>query len=100
MELSLPARQVLRQPSRQFVRSPKWQTALPLPPLPQDLAGRPKPHGTAPSRKAMILAASHERMSMRGLARTFGVSRSTVTAWLKKSEPSAASEPDPDGGPV
>ncbi len=49
---------------------------------------------TDPQRKAMILAAYHERMSMRGLARTFGVSRSTVTKWLKKSEPPASSEPN------
>ena len=55
----------------------------------------PEPHVTDPRRKAQILAAYHERMSMRGLARTFGVSRGTVTAWLKKSEPSAAPEPDP-----
>ncbi len=54
----------------------------------------PKPRGTDPHRKAMILAAYHERMSMRGLACTFGVSRSTVSLWLKKSEPSAAPEPD------
>ena len=50
----------------------------------------PQPHGTDPRRtdprrKAMIPAAYHGRMSMRGLARTFGVSRGTVTAWLKKA---------------
>jgi len=54
----------------------------------------PKPHGTDPRRKAQILAAYHERMSMRGLARTFGVSRNTVSLWLKKSEPSSSPEPD------
>ena len=43
------------------------------------------PRRTDPRRKAMILAACHERMSTRGLARTFGVSRGTVTAWLKKA---------------
>ena len=54
----------------------------------------PKPHRTDPRRKALILAAYRERMSLRGLARTFGVSRSTVSLWLKKSEPSTTPEPD------
>ena len=36
-------------------------------------------------RKAEILRAYDERSSLRGLTRTFGVSRQTVTAWLKKS---------------
>ena len=31
-----------------------------------------------------ILRAYQERSSLRGLSRTFGVSRNTVTAWLKK----------------
>ena len=35
--------------------------------------------------KAVILAAYHERLSLRGLTRIFGVSRNTVSAWLKKS---------------
>ena len=37
-------------------------------------------------RKEEILRAYHERSSLRGLTRTFGVSRQTVTAWLKKSD--------------
>jgi insertion element IS1 protein InsB len=45
--------------------------------------------------KAVILAAYHERTSIRGLRRIFGVSRNTVAAWLKKSEPVAAPGPDP-----
>lgn len=36
-------------------------------------------------KKAEILAAYQERTSLRGLTRIFGVSRTTVTAWLKKS---------------
>ena len=36
--------------------------------------------------KAVILAAYHERTSIRGARRIFGVSRNTVAAWLKKSE--------------
>ena len=35
--------------------------------------------------KAVILAAYHERTSIRGLNRIFGVSRNTVAAWLKKA---------------
>jgi transposase-like protein len=30
------------------------------------------------------LAAYHERSSMRGIQRTFGVSRPTLVAWIKK----------------
>jgi transposase-like protein len=44
--------------------------------------------GTAaydPARKEEILSAYHERTSLRGLSRVFGVSRNTVTRWLKKS---------------
>ena len=37
----------------------------------------PNSRATDPQRKATILAAYHERMSQRGLARVFGVSRST-----------------------
>jgi insertion element IS1 protein InsB len=35
--------------------------------------------------KAQILAAYHERGSMRAMTRIFGVSRNTVLAWLKKA---------------
>jgi transposase-like protein len=44
--------------------------------------------GTAaydPARKEEILRAYHERASLRGISRIFGVSRNTVTSWLKKS---------------
>jgi transposase-like protein len=36
--------------------------------------------------KALILSAYHERPSLRGISRIFGVSRNTVSAWLKKSQ--------------
>jgi transposase-like protein len=36
-------------------------------------------------RREEILRAYQERSSLRGLARTFGVSRNTLTRWLKKS---------------
>ena len=39
----------------------------------------------SPERQAEILRAYHERSSLRGLARTFGVARQTVAKWLKKS---------------
>ena len=37
-------------------------------------------------RKEEILRAYHERQSLRGIERTFGVARQTVAAWLKKSQ--------------
>ena len=37
------------------------------------------------ARKEEILRAYHERASLRGISRIFGVSRNTVTGWLKKS---------------
>lgn len=46
------------------------------------------------ARKAEILAAYSERTSLRGLTRIFGVSRTTVTTWLKKK----GSSPAPAGG--
>jgi transposase-like protein len=48
---------------------------------------RENPGSTAYStvRKEEILRAYQERSSLRGLERTFGVARSTVIAWLKKS---------------
>ena len=59
----------------------------------------PNSRATDPQRKATILAAYHERMSQRGLARVFGVSRSTVGLWLKKRQSVATVEPDAGGGP-
>jgi transposase-like protein len=38
-----------------------------------------------PARKEEILRAYHERASLRGISRIFGVSRNTLTRWLKKS---------------
>ena len=35
--------------------------------------------------KAMILAAYHERPSLRGLQRVFGICRQTLVTWLKKA---------------
>jgi transposase-like protein len=48
--------------------------------------------GYTEEQKEQILAAYKERSSMRGIQRTFGVSRNTLTSWLKKrhSEPETA----------
>jgi transposase-like protein len=45
----------------------------------------PSSAGYSEERKAEILRAYQERSSLRGLERTFGVSRETVLRWLKKS---------------
>ena len=45
----------------------------------------PQHPGYFPERREEILRAYQERSSLRGLERTFGVSRSTVIRWLKKS---------------
>src|SRR5919202_124658 len=41
------------------------------------------------ARREEILRAYEERSSLRGLERTFGVSRNTVSAWLKKKRSSS-----------
>ena len=45
----------------------------------------PSSNAHSPHRREEILRAYQERSSLRGLTRTFGVSRNTVTRWLKKS---------------
>ena len=44
----------------------------------------PRPNGYTEEQRELILRAYQERSSLRGLTRTFGVSRHTVTSWLKK----------------
>src|SRR5205807_2103733 len=44
----------------------------------------PTPHAYPEARREEILHASQERSSLRGLTRTFGVSRTTVSSWIKK----------------
>ena len=46
----------------------------------------PTPHAYPESRREEILHASQERSSLRGLTRTFGVSGTTVSRWIKKKE--------------
>ncbi len=45
----------------------------------------PQANGYTDEERETILRAYHERSSLRGLTRTFGVARNTVSAWLKKS---------------
>jgi len=51
----------------------------------RSLRENPQTHSYTPERKEEILRAYSERTSLRGLTRIFGVSRQTVSAWLKKS---------------
>ncbi len=44
-------------------------------------------------RKAEILRAYHERSSLRGIERTFGVARQTVAKWLKEKADSLPEMP-------
>jgi len=46
----------------------------------------PTPNVYPESRREEILHAYQERSSLRGLTRTFGVSRATVSSWIKKKE--------------
>ena len=60
----------------------------------------PNVRTVSPEKKAQILAACHERCSLRGVARIFGVSRNTIADWLKKSEPLAVTGNDPVDGAI
>ncbi len=46
----------------------------------------PQHNGYAPEEREQILRAYQERSSLRGLTRTFGVSRNTVSSWLKEKK--------------
>ena len=43
-----------------------------------------QPQGYSQEQKETILRAYEERSSLRGLERTFGVARQSVSSWLKK----------------
>jgi transposase-like protein len=51
----------------------------------RSLRENPQSQGYSDERKEEILRAYQERTSLRGLTRIFGVSRQSVTSWLKKS---------------
>src|SRR5438270_10233598 len=44
----------------------------------------PRPNGYTAEQRELILHACQEGSSLRGLSRTFGLSRHTVTSWLPK----------------
>ena len=50
------------------------------------------PHAYSLERRDEILRAYEERSNLRGLTRTFGISRTTVIGWLKKSRGASAVE--------
>ena len=52
---------------------------------------QPSPNGYPEERREEILRAYEERSSLRGLSRTFGVSRNTVSRWLKKNDNTSSS---------
>lgn len=45
----------------------------------------PQPNGYTDEKREEVLRAYQECSSLRGLSRTFGVSRNTVESWLEKS---------------
>jgi transposase-like protein len=45
---------------------------------------QPRAHGYSQAEKDIILNATQERSSLRGIQRTFGVNRHTVSSWVKK----------------
>jgi len=49
----------------------------------------PAPNGYTEDRREEIIRSYQERSSIRGLTRTFGVSRNTVKGWLKKKQRSS-----------
>jgi transposase-like protein len=56
----------------------------------------PMPHAYSEERREEILRAYEERSSLRGLERTFGVSRTAVIAWIKKGSRAASLERNTD----
>src|SRR5438552_18073836 len=52
----------------------------------------PTPHAYPEERREEILRAYEERRSLRGLERTFGVSRTSVISWIKKGSKAASLE--------
>src|SRR5579859_3450158 len=56
----------------------------------------PTPHAYSEERREEILRAYEERSSLRGLERTFGVSRTSVISWIKKGRKAATLERNAD----
>jgi transposase-like protein len=72
-----------------------WQKVS-LPACQRQSRENPTPHAYPEERREEILRAYEERSSLRGLERTFGVSRKTVITWIKKSRPLASVERNAD----
>jgi transposase-like protein len=53
----------------------------------------PTPRGYSEEEKKRILQAYHERGSMRAVERIFGVSRPTLSRWLKKRDATSTQSP-------
>src|ERR1700750_703208 len=60
----------------------------------------PRSNAYSEEERERILRAYDERSSLRGLSCTFGVSRNTVTGWLKKGSRTACTLRDAAGGRV
>ena len=58
----------------------------------------PKPRGYSAEFRAQALAAYHERASLRGVCRIFGICRQTLVTWLKKSRETAPTQEDTGKG--
>ncbi len=52
----------------------------------------PTPNAYSVERREEILRAYEERSSLRGIERTFGVSRASVISWIKKSRKATSLE--------
>jgi transposase-like protein len=46
----------------------------------------PRTNAYSPEEKEIIIKASQEPLSLRGVERTFGVNRATVSIWIKKKQ--------------
>lgn len=57
----------------------------------------PTPNAYPEERREEILRAYEERSSLRGIERTFGVSRTSVISWIKKSRKTAGFERNAGG---
>jgi hypothetical protein len=69
---------------RQERAQPQREPTVPVPHL-RGEQGAASQVTLSEERKAEVLRAYQERSSLRGLSRTFGITRKTITQWLKKN---------------
>lgn len=67
-----------------YGRAPNGKQRFRCHPCAHTFRENPGERGYSAARKREILAAYQERTSLRGLTRIFGVSRTTVSTWLKE----------------